>query len=89
MFDETITQARVGWADGGLVHHLLQKGFTAEDIQSTRLVNKYGEDHFKNEIIFPYLEHGVAISLSVSYTHLDVYKRQHQASLLRYSYSLL
>ncbi len=63
LFDETVTQARIGWADGGLVHHLLQKGFTAEDIQSTRLVNKYGEDHFKNEIIFPYLEHGVAISL--------------------------
>jgi len=63
LYDSTVATARVGWADGGLVNHLLGKGFTADDIQSTGLVNKYGEDFFKDEIIFPYMEYGVALSL--------------------------
>jgi 5S rRNA maturation endonuclease (ribonuclease M5) len=61
--DETIVRARLGWADGSLCTHLLQKGFTAEEIQDTKLVNKYGEDTFDSHIIFPYMEYGRAIQL--------------------------
>lgn len=61
--DEIIVQARLGWADGTLCNHLISKGFTAEEIQETKLVNKYGEDTFDNHIIFPYMEYGRAVQL--------------------------
>lgn len=63
IYDETIRNARLGWADGGLCTHLIQQGFDAEDIKSTGLVNRFGEDFFKNQITFPYLEYGIAISI--------------------------
>lgn len=62
-YDSTIREARLGWADGNLVTHLIQKGFSPEDIQETGLVNKFGEDFFNNEIIIPYLNYGIAFQL--------------------------
>jgi archaellum biogenesis ATPase FlaH len=63
LHDETIRKARLGWADGGLCNHLVQQGFDPEDIKSTGLVNRFGEDFFHNQITFPYLEYGVARSI--------------------------
>lgn len=63
LHDDTIRKARLGWADGGLCNHLIQKGFDAEDIKSTGLVNRFGEDFFHNQITFPYLEYGIARSI--------------------------
>lgn len=63
LYDETIRKARLGWADGGLCQHLIQQGFDPEDIKSTGLVNRFGEDFFKNQITFPYLEYGIARSI--------------------------
>lgn len=60
---ETIKEARFGWADNGLCEHLTQKGFDADDIMSTGLVNQFGEDYFHDEIIIPYLEYGIATQL--------------------------
>ena len=60
---DTIKEARFGWADGGLCQHLLQKGYDADDIKSTGLVNQFGEDYFHDEVIIPYLEYGIAIQL--------------------------
>ncbi len=61
--DEIIREARFGWADGGLCQFLIQKGYDAEDIKSTGLVNQFGEDYFHDEIIIPYLEYGIAYQL--------------------------
>ena len=33
--DVTIVQARIGWADGGLVNHLISKGYTTEQIKES------------------------------------------------------
>ncbi len=63
LHDATIRQARLGWADGGLCNYLIQKGFDPEDMKSTGLVNRYGEDFFHNQITFPYMEHGIARSI--------------------------
>lgn len=60
---DTIKEARFGWADGGLCQYLLQKGYDADDIKSTGLVNQFGEDYFHDEVIIPYLEYGIAIQL--------------------------
>jgi len=54
LHDVTIRKARLGWADGGLCNHLIQKGFDADYIISTGLVNRFGEDFFHNQITFPY-----------------------------------
>ena len=61
--DETIIQARIGFADGGLVTHLIGKGYLPEVIRESNLVNHYGNDYFKDEIIFPYQEFGRAVQL--------------------------
>ena len=63
LHDDTIRKARLGWADGGLCNHLIQKGFDPDDIKSTGLVNRFGEDFFNNQITFPYLEYGIARSI--------------------------
>lgn len=61
--DVTIVQARIGWADGGLVNHLISKGYTTEQIKESGLANHYGNDYFKDEIIFPYQQFGRAIQI--------------------------
>lgn len=61
--EETIIKAKLGWADGKLNTYLINKGFSPEEIKATGLVNKHGLDYFKNEIIFPYLDHGFPVQL--------------------------
>jgi len=62
--DETIIQARLGCADGGLSNHLLAQGYVPELIKDSGLVNAYGQDYFHDkEIIFPYLKFGRAVQL--------------------------
>ena len=60
--EDTIKSARFGWADGGLVNHLI-KHFKTEDIKSSGLVTAVGEDFFRDEIIIPYLHYGKAFQL--------------------------
>lgn len=61
--EETVIKAKLGWADGKLNTYLINKGFSPEEIKATGLVNKHGLDYFKNEIIFPYLDHGFPVQL--------------------------
>lgn len=61
--DETIRKARLGWADGGLLPHLLASGFELEDIQATGLINQFGSDFFQDRITIPYLEYGEAVTI--------------------------
>lgn len=61
--DATIVQARVGWADGGLVTYLISKGYTTEQIKESGLANHYGNDYFRDEIIFPYQKFGRATQI--------------------------
>lgn len=61
--EATIVQARLGYADGNLGAHLLQRGYTPEEIKETGLIRKDGSDYFKDEIIFPCLQYGRAMQL--------------------------
>lgn len=62
--DLIIIQARIGWADGNLAHHLMTEHKIApEVIKDSGLVNTHGHDYFKNEIIFPYQNFGRAVQL--------------------------
>lgn len=61
--EKTIVQARLGYADGNLGLHLLQKGYLPEQIKESGLMKIDGTDYFKDEIIFPYLKYGRAMQL--------------------------
>ena len=60
---ETVSKLRLGWADGGLLTHLLASGFPLEDIQSSGLVNHFGTDFFQEKITIPYLEYGQTMTI--------------------------
>lgn len=55
---ETIKKFRLGWANGGLTTHLLQKGFSVEQVAQTGLVNPDGTDALRDRITIPYLSMG-------------------------------
>lgn len=61
--EKTIQKAKLGWADGKLSTHLINQGFSPDEIKETGLVNKHGSDFFKDAIIFPYLDHGYPVQL--------------------------
>ena len=60
---DILIQARVGWADGGLVTHLIGKGYDPEVIKESGLLDNYGNDYFKGQITFPYLRFGRATQI--------------------------
>jgi archaellum biogenesis ATPase FlaH len=62
---ETIEKYRLGWApaDGGLVTHLVSQGFEVEDIKRTGLVNKWGDDFFRDKITIPYMLMGQVVQI--------------------------
>lgn len=62
LHDQTIVSARLGWADGGLANHLL-KTFSPEEVQASGLVDRFGQDFFRDEIIIPYMQYGRAVAL--------------------------
>lgn len=59
---DTIQRRRLGWADGGLVTHLL-RSFELSDIKETGLINSFGKDFFKGRITIPYVEYGTVLSI--------------------------
>ena len=61
--DDTIKSSYLGWADGGLLTHLIACGYELEDIQNTGLINQFGSDFLQDKIIIPYFEYGEAVSL--------------------------
>ena len=56
--DQTIEKLRFGWADGGVLKHLMDKGFSPEEVKDTGLVNLHGFDFFQAKITIPYIEWG-------------------------------
>lgn len=60
---ETVLRLRYGWADGGLLTHLLGEGFELEEIQATGLVNHVGNDFLRDKITIPYFEYGQTITI--------------------------
>lgn len=61
--DEIIRKARFGWADGGLLQHLLASGYALEAIQETGLVNRFGNDFLEDKITIPYMDYGRTITI--------------------------
>ncbi len=63
--NETIEKFRLGWApaEGGLVTHLVNAGHSVEDMIRTGLVDKWGNDFFKDKITIPYLLMGQTIQI--------------------------
>lgn len=60
---EKILEMKLGWADGGLLTHLLAEGFELEEIQASGLVNHMGDDFLRQKIIIPYLEYGQPVAI--------------------------
>ncbi len=56
--DDTIERLQFGWADGGVLKFLTDKGWDIEDIKESGLVNKYGFDFLQDKITIPYVEMG-------------------------------
>ena len=61
--EETIRNRKLGWAKGGLMTHLLSKGFEPEDIEQTGLINRFGTDFLLGHITIPYMDYGNVISI--------------------------
>lgn len=61
--DETIRRARLGYADGGLLAHLVGLGYELEQIKDSGLANRFGNDFLDDKIVIPYLQHGRAVTL--------------------------
>jgi archaellum biogenesis ATPase FlaH len=61
--DETIRRASLGWADGGVLQHLLSSGYDLGDITASGLVNRFGNDFLDDKIVIPYKEFGAVTSL--------------------------
>lgn len=61
--DDTIERAALGWADGGLLRHLMASGFELEDIRESGLINRFGNDFLDQQITIPYQELGQTISI--------------------------
>jgi len=61
--DDTIKGSFLGWADGGLLTHLIASGFELEDIKNTGLINQFGSDFLQEKIIIPYFDYGEVVSL--------------------------
>lgn len=60
---ETIVAQRLGWADGGLLQHLLGLEFDIDEIKATGLINHVGEDFLRNKITIPYFEYGQPVTI--------------------------
>ena len=60
---ETIKRLKFGWADGGLLTHLIAHGFQLEDIKAEGLINHFGEDFLKEKITIPYLVFGEPVTI--------------------------
>ena len=59
---DVIVKRRLGWANGGLVTHLL-KSFELDDIKATGLVSSFGKDFFRGRITIPYFEYGAVVTI--------------------------
>ena len=59
---DVIVKRRLGWANGGLVTHLL-KSFELDDIKATGLVSSFGKDFFRGRIPIPYFEYGAVVTI--------------------------
>lgn len=60
---ETIKSARFGWADGGLVTHLVASGFPTEEIYEAGLINAVGQDFLRDKLVIPYFEYGQPVAI--------------------------
>ena len=60
---ETIKRLRLGWADGGLLTHLLASGFDIEAIKDSCLVNHFGNDFLEDKITIPYFNYGETVTI--------------------------
>lgn len=58
---QTIKNARLGWAAGGLATHLVQRHFDHDDIVRSGLVNEDGSDFLYKRITFPYMVMGQVV----------------------------
>ena len=60
---ETIKNARFGWADGGLLTHLVASGFNTEEIHEAGLINAVGQDFLRDKLVIPYFEYGQPVAI--------------------------
>jgi DNA primase len=62
--EEVLKNMLVGWSDGGLVNHLLSKGFTNEQLKASGLAK--GKDDSGSQILWDFFGKGLAI-----FPHVD------------------
>lgn len=60
---ETIKSLRLGWADGGLLTHLIQCGFDVDDVLAQGLIHPHGTDFLRDKITIPYLVYGEPVTI--------------------------
>jgi archaellum biogenesis ATPase FlaH len=63
---ETIQQFRLGWAPGGLLEHLRERGFKTSDVAATGLAverNGNWQDFLLDEVVIPYQVAGSVVML--------------------------
>jgi hypothetical protein len=61
--DETLAEAKLGYAEGGLRDYLLGRGYTLAECQATGLVRVDGKDFFYRKLIIPYFAQGQVVLL--------------------------
>lgn len=61
--DETIRDLQFGWADGGLLTHLVAAGYKLDDIKSSCLINHFGSDFLEDKITIPYFSYGNTVTI--------------------------
>lgn len=61
--DETISEVRLGYAEGGLKDHLVGFGYTLAECQAAGLLWADGKDFFYHKIVIPYFAHGQVVLL--------------------------
>lgn len=61
--DDLVKSAKIGWADGGLLTHLVASGYEIDDIKQTGLINQFGSDFLQGKITLPYMEYGDVVTI--------------------------
>lgn len=60
---ETIRHFKLGWADGRVVPHLENRGFSRDEITAAGLLTKKGYEFFQNVVTIPYYQSGTCVGI--------------------------
>jgi hypothetical protein len=60
---ETIQRFKIGWADGSLRAHLVNRGYKTHEIIASGLMSERGVDFFANAVTIPYFRGGKCVQI--------------------------